>query len=565
MIVDAISLDAGGFPSAELHLVSSEGLAPLQLPQSLPQPSYEAAVRRFQAAMDGDGGDVLCEDGIAERRGTGSQSEFRGGLLQTESAGEEKSGGGLFDAFPALRETHEAPTLQAHPETLIHPEPLAVRQAGTPANPSSLAKEGALSRSAPLREMKTGAADSSATPVAERAASRRDAGAQREIGGEVFPAEPRVLAGLEVAGAGSADASRTLPIPQTAIEAPSVPATAPAGPETPVIPGTLAHTETPAARQSEDPVNLASLGKEGTLRNPGWPGETKTGVADASAAPVVEGAVISRAVISRRDAGTRREIGGEVFQIESRVLAGLEVPEAGSADASRTSPIPQATIEAPPALAAAPANPSTLADPGVAVSQEARAYREIPARTETPVVPQTEGPVNRAGPVKEGTISVSGPLHDKDKDAVPAVDVVEKTVSASAHVVLSPSAIEPSAPQNIAAAPQPEAAASRTDAIVETVNKIVESVTAEISVTPSVVKGEEMVHITLKPAFLDGSEITLSAKDGTLTVAIAPATPQAGQAVSIALPRLETALAEHIPAFQQFAVVLKKGKSNETA
>ena len=48
--MQAISFEAGGFPSVELKLASSSGLEPLTLPQSLSQPSPDA-IRRFQAAM----------------------------------------------------------------------------------------------------------------------------------------------------------------------------------------------------------------------------------------------------------------------------------------------------------------------------------------------------------------------------------------------------------------------------------------------------------------------------------------------------------------------------------
>ena len=111
------------------------------------------------------------------------------------------------------------------------------------------------------------------------------------------------------------------------------------------------------------------------------------------------------------------------------------------------------------------------------------------------------------------------------------------------------------------------AATARTEAIVETVNKMVEAVVGQISVTPSLVKGEGEVHMTLKPTVLDGSDITLTAKDGTLTVAITPATPEAAQSAAAALPRLEAALAEHVAAFHHVSVALvaKKGKTDETA
>ena len=74
------------------------------------------------------------------------------------------------------------------------------------------------------------------------------------------------------------------------------------------------------------------------------------------------------------------------------------------------------------------------------------------------------------------------------------------------------------------------------------------------------------MRITLKPTVLDGSEISLTAQDGALTVAIVPTTPEAERLAAAALPRLETALAEHVSAFRHVAVAVatKKGKSDET-
>ncbi len=115
---------------------------------------------------------------------------------------------------------------------------------------------------------------------------------------------------------------------------------------------------------------------------------------------------------------------------------------------------------------------------------------------------------------------------------------------------------------------------ARTEAIVETVgkaveiiDKIVDAVVSEISVTPSLYRGEGEVRIVLKPTVLDGSEIKLEAKAGELTVSISPATAESAQIVQHHLPRLETALAEHVPAFRSVAVVIssaKKGRSDET-
>ena len=110
------------------------------------------------------------------------------------------------------------------------------------------------------------------------------------------------------------------------------------------------------------------------------------------------------------------------------------------------------------------------------------------------------------------------------------------------------------------------AASARTEAIVETVNQIVEAVVGQILVTPGIVHGDGEIKILLKPTVLDGSEIVMLSKDGTLTVSITPTTQEASAAAAAALPRLETALAEHAPAFHHVSVMLalKKGSRNET-
>ena len=132
-------------------------------------------------------------------------------------------------------------------------------------------------------------------------------------------------------------------------------------------------------------------------------------------------------------------------------------------------------------------------------------------------------------------------------------------------VAVTPPVAEPAVPvaPEVAAA---SAASARTEAIRETVEQIVEAVAGQIIVTPALTHGEGNVRITLKPTVLDGSEISLTAKDGALTVAIVPTTPEAERLASAALPRLETALAEHVSAFRHVAVAVatKKGKSDET-
>lgn len=106
---------------------------------------------------------------------------------------------------------------------------------------------------------------------------------------------------------------------------------------------------------------------------------------------------------------------------------------------------------------------------------------------------------------------------------------------------------------------------ARTVEIVETIADIVEAVSAQIEVTPSLVKGEGEILIRLQPTVLDGSEIKLSAKDNNLSLLIIPATPEAETIVAGNLPRLEVALAEHLPTFGNISVAIaKKGKANES-
>ena len=111
----------------------------------------------------------------------------------------------------------------------------------------------------------------------------------------------------------------------------------------------------------------------------------------------------------------------------------------------------------------------------------------------------------------------------------------------------------------------PTAASARTAAAVETADAIARAIAAEVVATPALARGEGQVVIRLKPDVLSGSEITLSAKGGTLSVEIAPATPEAAARMQAALPGLETALAGHVSEFHSFSVSLKKGRKDETA
>ena len=198
----------------------------------------------------------------------------------------------------------------------------------------------------------------------------------------------------------------------------------------------------------------------------------------------------------------------------------------------------------------------------VAVEKPVRVSIERPgASFIAPVV--MAHPVNPVDPVANAELPVESLKPGSRADE-------SQEVGASVHPVVMPMAVDsPSVPQAVQAMPEVaavSAASARTEAIVETVNQIVEAVVGQILVTPGIEHGECEIKITLKPTILDGSEITMFAKDGTLTVSIAPTTQEASAAATAALPRLETALAEHVSAFHHVSVALalKKGSRNET-
>ena len=112
----------------------------------------------------------------------------------------------------------------------------------------------------------------------------------------------------------------------------------------------------------------------------------------------------------------------------------------------------------------------------------------------------------------------------------------------------------------------PAAASARTEELVNVASAIADT----IRITPSVAKGDGEVAIRLKPTVLDGSEIRLEAKSGTITVTITPSTPAAAATVAQSTAQLAERLAERMPSFQ-FAVDIvhipsttRKSKIHET-
>ena len=311
--------------------------------------------------------------------------------------------------------------------------------------------------------------------------------------------------------------------------------------------------------------------------------------------------------------------GVETVVVEKPVIAS-DTPVAPVVPATPTAPVAQGVetvvgekpvVEAP----VAPASPTTSTAPIAHASPDSRpaTVAEVPVTPATPVAtPVVEAPIASAAPVtpvveapvapvtqdsRPATIADAQVVKTPDTQVVdtqvvktPAAQVAETPVAksevASAKAVVSGKRI--AAPEEVVvidlsqesaraatplreapfvAAAQQEIAAStasaRTEAIVEVVNNVAEAIADQILVTPSLVRGEGQMIVRLKPEVLDGSEIRLSSESGTLAVEVVPSTPNAAKLATEAMPRLETALAEHVSTFRQVSVSVRKGKANE--
>ena len=230
--------------------------------------------------------------------------------------------------------------------------------------------------------------------------------------------------------------------------------------------------------------------------------------------------------------------------------------------------VPVAPDSSPATIAAAQVTPAApVATPAV----------ESPvAPVATPVV---ESPVAPAAPVAKSSVvespaapAVDAPVAKSELTSARPVVAGKRTAAPEEVVVidLSQESARAAAPLREApfvAAAQQEIVAStasaRTEAIVEVVNNVAEAIADQILVTPSLVRGEGQMIVRLKPEVLDGSEIRLSSESGTLAVEVVPSTPNAAKLATEAMPRLETALAEHVSAFRKISVSVRKGKGNE--
>ena len=224
----------------------------------------------------------------------------------------------------------------------------------------------------------------------------------------------------------------------------------------------------------------------------------------------------------------------------------VESPVAPAAQVVETIVVEKPVVEAP----IAPAAPATPTAPAAPVAET--------LVVEKPVV---EAPAAPAAPVAKSELASARPVVAGKRTAAPeevvVIDLSQESARAAAPLREAP--FVAAAQQEIAAS----TASARTEAIVEVVSNVAEAIADQILVTPSLVRGEGQMIVRLKPEVLDGSEIRLSSESGTLAVEVVPSTPNAAKLATEAMPRLETALAEHVSAFRKISVSVRKGKGNE--
>jgi flagellar hook-length control protein FliK len=211
----------------------------------------------------------------------------------------------------------------------------------------------------------------------------------------------------------------------------------------------------------------------------------------------------------------------------------------------------------------APVAPTTPTAPDAPVARPATIAEVTPAAPvpESPVAKSPAAPVVEA-PAAKSEVASAKPVFAGKRTAAPeevvVIDLSQESARAAAPLREAP--FVAAAQQEIAAA----TASARTESIIEVVNNVAEAIADQILVTPSLVRGEGQMIVRLKPEVLDGSEIHLSSESGTLAVEIVPSTQNAAKLATEAMPRLETALAEHVATFRQVSVSVRKGKVNET-
>ena len=307
-------------------------------------------------------------------------------------------------------------------------------------------------------------------------------------------------------------------------------------------------------------------------------------VTDAKTVVGAQPIIQTASVVEPQSVVEGRVVVEEVAVAQPREAGGAEVPPPVADDAgapSLPSGVP-VSVEARPIVEARPVverpaadakpitggTPIIVAAPLSEVRQVVESSQIVEPKSAVKVQPVVKRPVVEESVIKsrvvEMPVSESPVVKPKMTLRRESMDAPLQAapVSASVAQVTPMVAVQPEAVQ------QANATTARTEVIAEAVEQIVETVVDRIFATPSLAQGEGEIRIMLRPTVLDGSELSISAKEGTLAVTVMPATPEAARIVGAALPTLEVALAEHAPAFHHVAVVLataKKGRNNEAA
>jgi len=303
--------------------------------------------------------------------------------------------------------------------------------------------------------------------------------------------------------------------------------------EIPAKPVMTAETVVPEARatiaETHTPATVAA----------GVPVTTKAPVANVEDAVRVETAEIpAKPVVTAQtvvpEARTTIAETHAPAPVAAEVPVTTKVPVANVEDAVR---VETAEIPAKPVVTAQTAVPEVRTAPEAIIAEVSSRSAELPA----------------AQTVKPKSTSKPEPLAE-----------AQENVSVAIQAAPIPVAIQPetvAAPEKVALEINPAAASARTHELVETAAQVADT----ILVTPSLAKGDGEVVIHLKPNVLDGSEIHIEAKGTSLSIAIAPTTPEIGQLIERSSVQFEQMLSERIPSFQIAVAVLPRHSTEKKA
>ncbi len=512
----AITFEVDGMA---LHLPDATGLAPLSLPAvpaETPAAPSQDAVNRFQAAMQDD-----AQPGAAT---AGSASSTAVLLVQLTSPG-------------SLEHTTRAQE---------KPGAAATETAATPGR-------------APAQSTEQPQTAVAAAPAAEEAIPAEDAT-------EIAPRTPVIV---------------DVPRPAATVEAPR-PQARPAVAETPAA----SPDNTPAAPGTEAPAASASA-------TAAVPEAVQPFDQPVTQTPAATGATPG---VAATETPFAVEAVPEEAQQQSETTAALpaapprESPSLDNTTPHTATPYPEQAL--PPAgnaldgVTPGPGITPVISSPAAEQPGMPKAVVDMEAQLSQKAVPLPgpNQPVEQEAMVDSENVGETRPvIGTKAPTAAPPLKNLEKTEedsgnmeqpavsSTAAASVQTPATAMQAAPvpvampalDGVARAPEAVSGAGMTSAQIA---ELVESVAAQIRVEPSLRSGEGTVMIQLKPTVLEGSRISLSAKDGALSVEIAPvATGEVVARIQNALPRLEAALASSIAEFHSISVSLRKDRKDETA